>query len=102
MAGDRLGIEVGCADGVLRELAACDRSVAQLLCADAARGKAQRGVGRAPERYEQSEQGDGVVADEGEGLKHWTGVSLLGARGASARAEARSEERRVGEECRYR
>ena len=28
------------------------------------------------------------MADEGEGLEHWTGVSLLGARGASAWAEA--------------
>ena len=41
-----------------------------------------------PERDEQGEQSDGVVADEGEGLEHWTYVSLLGASGASAWAKA--------------
>ncbi len=65
-----------------------DRTVAQLFRADAACGKAERGVGGAAERYEQSNQSDGVLADESEDLNHWTGVSLLGARGASAWAEA--------------
>ena len=72
VAGNRLGVEVGRADGVLRELLSRHRTVAQLLGADAAGGKAERGVGRSPERYEQCKQRDGVVADEGEGLEHWT------------------------------
>ena len=40
-----------------------------------------------PSATNKASQRNGVVADEGEGLEHWTGVSLLGAGGAPAWAE---------------
>ena len=47
-----------------------DCPVLELPSADASWREAERRVRRAAERHEQSEQSDGVAADEGEGLEH--------------------------------
>ena len=86
-ATERACVELRRAYRAVRDLLCGDRPVAQLLAADTASGQAEGCIRRSPERYEQGSQRNGVVADEGEGLEHWTGVSLLGAGGAPAWAE---------------
>src|SRR5260370_24832952 len=69
------------ADAVAVKLDWCNRMVAELARADASSGQAERCIGRSAQRDEQSEESDGVVTDEREGLEHWTRVLLIGCRG---------------------